>query len=161
MTFPGKDTIATYGGLLQDLYPVTDPTTDRAAAGANQAYGSVAAMTRTAAQAWARITTAASTAGLVLVAHNAAWGSGPLVAPTLTRSSTGVFTIAWPTTITDETSVQQAVSLLAIDSVVVEGTVPYLVTARVLTASIAELRVFTPAGALTDAAGTTIMVAVK
>jgi len=120
MTLPDRDNVATFGGLLNDFAPVTDPTTDRPSGGAtapttgsNIAYVDVAMLTLTGIRAWARITTAASTGAMVLVGHYAMWGTGAPVAPTIARTSTGIFTITWPSSVQDQALVSHTPSFLA------------------------------------------------
>ncbi len=106
MTAPDKDSIQTYGGALNDYTPVIDATTDRPAAGANQAYATAAALSQTGIRAWARFTWNAST--LTLVNHVEMWSSGPGNAvPTLAHTATGVSTVTWPTTVNDEILINQ------------------------------------------------------
>jgi len=102
MVLPAISTIDNYGGELEDFAPVTDPTTDRAAADMNAAMADVAMLGHCGIRAWCRFTAAASTGAMVLVAHDAMWGNTDAVKPTLARSSSGVFTLTWPTSVTDE-----------------------------------------------------------
>ena len=103
MSLPNIATLASYGGALVDYQQPLDPTTDRPASAVNPAYADTSAMTHTAFRAWARFrwdTTLTPTC--VLVAHDAVWGNGPALAPTLARLSAGVFTVTWPATVADE-----------------------------------------------------------
>lgn len=112
MTFPAIDSLDTYGGAKANYAPIVDPTTDRDADDANQAYASTAAMTHTATQAWARFVTSATTPTLAVTNSNdAAWGNSAPDQPTPGRSSTGVFTLTWPTTVVDELGVTHTVNL--------------------------------------------------
>lgn len=99
---PESSAIDTYGGALTDYRPVTDPTTDRPAASMNKALCDVAMMTHVSVRAFVRFTGAATTGALVLQYHDAQWGSTPAVAPTLARTSAGVYTITFPATVSDE-----------------------------------------------------------
>lgn len=158
MTFPAKDTIAGYGGVLNDYAAVVDPTTDRPAAGSNQAYGTAAAMTHNAAKAFARVVLAASTGALALASsngHDAAWGSSAPVVPTLVRTALGVFTITWPATITDEIGATQSVFFRYAQGTV-EGASAYLLTSSVTAANVVTLYAWTTAGAASDLVGVTI-----
>jgi hypothetical protein len=143
MTFPKTHTIDDFGGVLQDLSPVSDPTTDRPAAGANMAYGSVAAMTRTAGSAWVRLQYNPGAAPTVL-AHGAAWGSGPAVKPTTAYLAVGRVTVTWPTTIVDETGATQTVFLTRTASLVVEGSFPGCVAGNITGPQTAQVLVFDP-----------------
>lgn len=100
MTAFTGDSLASYGGALNDYSPVVDPTTDRPAAGANPAYAATAGMTHTAIRAWARVTWNGTS--LTLVSHDAIWGNSLAVAPTPAHSATGVATITWPANVQDE-----------------------------------------------------------
>jgi hypothetical protein len=155
MPFPQKQTLATYGGALNDLAPVSDPTTDRAAASANEAYASTAAMTRTASQLWVRYKTVAGAAP-VLMAWNAAWPKIGNAAPALSYGGTGSVVVTLPTSILDELGNTQTVYLLAARRPNAEGATLYGASASVLAPNLAQVLLFTAAGALTDAAGTVV-----
>jgi len=100
MTAFTGDTLASYGGGLNDYSPVVDPTVDRPAAGANAAFAATAGMTHTCGRAWVRFTWNGST--LTLVAHDAMWGNTVSVQPVLAHTGTGIVTVTWPTTVQDE-----------------------------------------------------------
>ncbi len=155
MTLPAIYTLSTYGGAMANYAPVEDPTTDRDATAANQAYASAAAATHTTPRAWARFTAAASTGAMVLVAHDAVWGTS--VPPTLARTSAGIFTVTWPATITDELGTVQTVALRAATATY-EGAVAYFAGASA-TVNIATINVgLGTTGALNDAVGVNILV---
>ncbi len=158
MTFPAVDSLDTYGGAKVDLNPITDPTTDRPSAAVNEAYASVAAMTHTAVQCWARVTTAASTGAMVLSSHDAAWGNEVSVAPTLARTTTGVFTVTWPATVTDELGDTPTVALRAAARPNTEGATLYFAQAVKTSANVVTFYVFNSAGAANDAVGVTFWV---
>lgn len=101
MTAPDIDTLSSYGGALQDLSPVIDPTTDRPASGANQEYASAAAMTHTCPRALARITWA-GTGTPTLTTHEEQWNNGNNSAPTAARTAVGKGTLTYPATVYDE-----------------------------------------------------------
>lgn len=111
MTLPSRDSLSTFGGTpgagLVDFSPPIDPTTDLPAAGLNQALSDVAMMTRTAVRAWARFTPA-GTGTPVLVNHWALWGNSSGVAPVVARTTTGIYTVTWPATVTDDVTVSSA-----------------------------------------------------
>ena len=94
--------LAAFGGTKRNAFPVTDSTTDYDAPEDNLMRAAAAAVTHTQTLAWCRFTTAATTGTLVLVAHDALWGSLGGVAPTLTRVSAGIFEITWPSSVDDE-----------------------------------------------------------
>lgn len=156
MTLPEVDAITTYGGIKTSLAPPTDPRTDRSAEECTIAYADIAAMTHTVRRCWARVTTAASTGAMVLVDHNAVWGTG--TAPTLSRSSAGVFDIQWPTTVSDALSESHTTNLRAAESPQVEGATDYHAQATLTDGRTMRLYVFDMAGVASDAVGTTIFV---
>ncbi len=157
MSLPGIDTLSTYGGKMVNYAPVEDPTTDRDATAANQSYASTAAMTHTAPRAWARITMAATTGAMVLVAHDAVWGTS--VAPTFAHVSTGVFTITWPVTVTDELGTTQTVSLRTCTVQQETGGAPTLNLADAAT-NVANLRLFDTSAVATNSAGNNYVIVV-
>lgn len=128
--FPDIDTLATYGGALVDYgVGVVDPTTDRDAGAANLAYMSVAGMSACAPRLWVNFTTATSTGGLVLNAWNSGWGNAPGYNPTLARSTTGVYTITLPSTVSDAIFASHAVNLRAAwGSIRITGSTLYVPT---------------------------------
>lgn len=160
MTFPGTDTLATYGGLLSDYAAVEDPQTDRPASGANQAYASTAAMTHCVPRAYVVIVGNATTP--TVAEHDAAWGNTAGVLPTLVRNSAGDITVAWPATVTDELgTVGVAVNLKRCAGWNIEGTVPGFVTVTPVTANTMRVRLFSAAGASTDFVGVNVTVYVR
>lgn len=98
------DAFSTYGGGLFDYSPVVDPTRDRPAAGANAAYTATAEMTLTAVRARATFTVNGAVAP-VLVSHNALWGNSLAVAPVPVRTSAGIYTVTWPTTVQNQITI--------------------------------------------------------
>lgn len=140
MALPGIATLDTYGGIKQDAYPLTDPTTDMSAAEGNAAFSDVAMMTACCMRAWVQFSVASSTP--TLVAHNAMWGTGAGVAPVIARSTTGVYTITWPATVQDQLSNSFTLALRACSFAFVSGT--YLVTISVLN-NVATVSFFTTA----------------
>jgi hypothetical protein len=118
---PDKSTLSTYGGPLVDAYPVVNPNTDQDASAGNQQAADTAGMTRTATRCWARFTTASTTGGMTVVNWDAVYGEVNTNAPpTPARTTTGVFTIVFPTTITDSLGVVHTINLQR-GGVIVEG----------------------------------------
>ncbi len=153
MTVPDVDTLATYGGAMQNYAPVEDPSTDRDASAANQSYASTAAMTHTAARSVIRFTAAATSLAMAIVSHDSVWGNSVAVVPVPARTSIGLFTITVPATITDDLGVLHTVALRGA-TCTPEGTVPYFCTASV-SANVITVRIFTSGAALDNAAGVT------
>lgn len=157
MTLPDVDTLAgSLGGTMQNYSPVEDPNTDLDAAYDNRARCDVAMMTHTATRAWARITLAATTGAMVLVAHDAQWGNSAPVAPALARTGTGVFTLTWPSAVNDELAASHTVNLRGVHRPNVRGATLYHVLAEVTAANVVTVRAFNSAGAASDAAGVDI-----
>jgi hypothetical protein len=100
MTSPDRDVLTTYGSPYANYQPVVDPTVDADAGAYNKLAESVAQMTQTKIQAWARIQTN-NTSAPTLLSHWALWGNAPGVAPVPTWSATGTYLITWPTTVND------------------------------------------------------------
>jgi len=162
MTLPDKtDTIATLGGILANAEPVTDATTDLDADADNKARANNAMMSRTACQALRRFTGHATTpadpgSGLV---HRALWGSAVGVKPPVTKGGTGIYLVTWAATQNDELGVSHSLNLeIARAWVEVTGATLILATARITAPNIVEVRVYTMAGALTDAVASNIVV---
>jgi hypothetical protein len=101
---PKVASLANYGSALNNYSATVDSSTDRDAAGANPAYGDTAGMTHTATRAWARFVPAGSSAPSFATtnARDEVWNNGNNVAPTLARSSTGIYTLTYPATVFDE-----------------------------------------------------------
>lgn len=157
MTLPDIDTIATYGGALTDyVVAATDTTTDRPAASANKAYANAAMATHTVDRCFAIVTLAATTGAMALGTHDAVWGTS--VAPTLSRSATGVFLITWPATVTDELGVTHTVNLRSARVGEVRGATAYHCQVEVTAANVAQLRVWNTGFAANDAVGVVVSV---
>lgn len=111
MALPDIASLDTYGGALSNYISApVDPTTDRDAGAANEAYSDTAGMTATAVRAWARFTLNGA-GSPVLVSHNANWGGAPAVAPSASHVSTGRLRVTWPATVTDSLGVVHTLSL--------------------------------------------------
>ena len=107
---PQSNSYQNLGGELADYQPVTDPTTDRAAAAENDAFADVAAMTRMAFRAYVTFTIAA-TVGTV-IDHDAVWGNDVSVKPTIGYlGSAGGYSITWPASVTDARGISRSVNL--------------------------------------------------
>lgn len=102
---PDKDSGSTYGALNKVDYqnlPPADPTTDWSNPLIAPAFCNVAALTQTAIRADITMTLATSTGGLVLENWHAVWDGITTTDPVITRLSTGVFRVTWPTHVSDE-----------------------------------------------------------
>jgi len=162
MTAPDVDTVADYGGALENYAPVEDPTTDQDADAANEWKASTAAMTHTASRAWVRFT---SGDGFVVDpdftstnSHDSMWGNDLSVRPTLTRTGTGVYELEWPSDVTDELGESHALNFRwAKASLENQAAV---VCAEPTTVNKATIRLFDMAGAAADYNGKVIFVEV-
>jgi hypothetical protein len=172
MTLPNvADPNADYGmpdgGFADYLKSPTDPTTDWTSGnppdttgtggpGGNQLIVDVAGMTRTARRCWARFVAGTSP---TIATHDANWGNDSGVKPLVAHGSTGVFTLTWPTTITDKLGVIRSVNLRYPERPNVEGAVLYFAQATMTSPTLMTVYVFNSAGAANDATGVTIFVA--
>lgn len=116
MTLPDIDDLDSLGGAKANAHPVEDPTTDLDAGDHNKIATNVAGATQVLPRAWIRLTMAASTGALVLLAHRSVWGNGVSVQPTLTFVSTGRVRIAWPQTVTDALNEEHTTALVSGDA---------------------------------------------
>jgi hypothetical protein len=111
MPLPETDDVDTFGGAHLVDYAgqaVVDSTTDRGADAVNTLVNDVAMMTHLALRAWVKFTPG-GTAAPALTASDTMWagakddGENPLnAAPTVERSTTGVYEIVFPTSVFDE-----------------------------------------------------------
>lgn len=157
MTLPGIDDIDDLGGVKENEAPIEDITRELDAAHINKLEANVAMATRTQPRAWARLTLAATTGAMVLESHMAVWGSASGDAPVVARSTTGVFTVTWPTDVEDELGVTHTTNLRAAWASV-EGATPYQHTETVTAANVVTIRMFTASGVADDAAGVKVNV---
>jgi hypothetical protein len=156
MTFPENDTLDTYGGALNDAQPVEDPTTDRAAVAANQAYASAAAMTGTAPLAWCRFTADATTPLLAAQnGSNACWGNTAPVRPVVTHLGTGHYRVTYPTTVTDALGVVHTVNIKRA-AASVEGAALQFASVVPFSGNIVDVYTFNAALAANDIVGSTL-----
>jgi hypothetical protein len=154
---PDKSTLSTYGGVLVNARPVENGATDQSASAGNQAMADCAGMTRTSTRAWARFTTAATLGALVLNSWDAVYGEVVSnAAPTFIKGSTGLFSVVFPSTITDALSVVHPLNFQRC-GVMVEGSTLFLAQAGFV-ANAVTVAVWTTGFALTDAVGTVIHV---
>lgn len=146
------------GGVLENYAPVEDPVTDLDAGFDNSSRCNIAMMSHTAPRSWARITLAATTGALVLVAHDAMWGNALAVAPALARTSAGIFTLTYPATVDDELGDEHTVNFRdAWANHRLTSAALFLNVVRT-SANVLTLYVRDAAGALTDSVGTNVAV---
>lgn len=158
MKLPGIATaLSSYGGAKINDSPVADPVTDESADDRNEYVDDVRAMTNTAIRAWVRFNghgttpTDPASGGI----HGAVWGS--LAArPTVTRSSTGVYLVTWPTSFTDELGNVHTFNINGVCPPNVEGSTLYHANATRTSANSVTVRVYNSSNSLNDAVGATI-----
>lgn len=105
MSLPDKDAIGDWGIPFTNGHQVEDPTTDLDADAFNEMGCDVAMMTHTAVRGWVLFTGTTYTSGTVSVTpsdHDALWGSGTAVRPTVGETSAGVYVITYAAAQNDE-----------------------------------------------------------
>jgi hypothetical protein len=122
----------------------------------------VAGMTQVLPRAMVRLTTANTGAPTDPGSnvHYAVWGNTAGVKPVVARSSAGVFTITWPTTVTDALAVVHTLALFT-GWANVEGATYTQAEVTITSANVATLRTFNAAGSVADTTGVTITVFVR
>lgn len=148
MALPSPSDFAAYGGKLKNYTAgIEDPTTDRDAKAVNQALSDLAMMTRMCPRAWCQFN--ASNAPTI-VSHDAVWGNATLLAPTVARTSAGVFTLTWPASIIDHLGETRSVSFRWGDSNVSDSTAKHSVQVKRTSANVATVYTYDAAGAAAD-----------
>jgi hypothetical protein len=108
MTLPNSSSINAYGsGVLVDAVPLVDPTSELGAAALNPLRNDVSAMTATSPRL---IFQYLGTSGTPAVASSATWTAGNdshwgnafAVQPVMARTSTGIYTVQLPSTVSDQ-----------------------------------------------------------
>ncbi len=106
MPLPDIDSARTWGAdAWNDAEPSVDPSTELSADTAKEIAADVAASTHTQPRALVRFQCkayAGTPEAMFLVDHDAVWGSIAPVAPTVTQSAPGRYTVMWNPTATDE-----------------------------------------------------------
>ena len=107
MALPNADTLLTYGGQKQNRQQPANAQFDYDALQLTQAFSDVAGMTNTAFRAILVIQLGNDTGEIAptLVSWNATWQTATPTVPILANVSRGVFTITFPTSVSDENSV--------------------------------------------------------
>lgn len=94
MTLPRS--LASYASPKKNARVLANPKTDICQAEWNLLANDAAQMTRTGTKLWAQFATALSNGPVACTAFGAQWGVGSASAPTITRTGTGVYTVATP-----------------------------------------------------------------
>lgn len=154
MSLPENSSIATYGFPKVNYSSPIDPSTDVDMDLLNIAMTDTAAMTRTVDRGWIRMSLAASSGALVLNSWDTVWKESTPTLPVLARSSTGVFTVTFPTTVEDALENTYSVNLKGCSSGLTEscgGLFGCSVSVNVITITTKSL-----AGSLNDLVGQVI-----
>jgi hypothetical protein len=162
MSLPDRDSIQTFGGPYADYSPVIDSSTDASSAGFNPMLSDVAMLGLPAVRAWVRFTPA-GTGTPTLASHMAMWGTGAGVAPTIARTSTGIYTVTWPSLVADQVPAGAAgyfgnhtLNLLA-STGQTEGSTYFAVQGSA-SANVGTYAIFNTSNVLADPNGPTILV---
>lgn len=89
---------STFGSPYQDFDTVVDPTTELGSVVLNRLIAQVAMLSHTAPRAWCRVFCAGSPN---IFDHDAVWGNTAGVIPTVNKTGTGQYTVAWGATPSD------------------------------------------------------------
>lgn len=168
MALPNSSTGSTYGALgkidFQGL-PPADATYSWSNPLLAPGICDIANLTNTAPRGLAQLTLASSTGSLVLNNWFAVWMNATTTAPTLARSGTGVFTITFPTSVSDQYS--QSVgnpSAIPVNFIMPIGCVvsggPAFVNASV-SANVITINTYSIAGSANDLDGYVVSVCVR
>jgi|GEM_PF-2208077 len=107
---PDTAGVSTFGGNeYADEDAVVDPETEVSATYLNRMTTQLAASAYTQHRAWARVSVTATVP--TLEDHAAVWGDTPAVAPVVARTSAGIFTLTWPTSVDDLQATPEAHSV--------------------------------------------------
>ena len=156
MTLPSLDTLSSYGGALNNYGTgVVDPTTDRDAAAANQAYATIAMASRMVPRCEVAFT--GSSTSPALASWEAVWRQATGTAPTIGRTGVGIYTITWPTTVNDELTVSHTLNLQRSHGQA-EGAASYRVQCQATSPNVITVWTFNSSGTLVDPTGVTIVV---
>jgi hypothetical protein len=165
MTLPNKSDISTYGGILGDKYPITDPSTEISAVSLNKLRSDCAQMTRVINVAELQFTGSAGVPTLTsssvwAVGFDSVWGNQVSFRPSFTHPGSGHYLLTFPSTITDPLGNAVLVSLRAGRGAIASSSVPGFVNVVISSATTADVYTFTSAGSANDLVGSVILVEV-
>lgn len=158
---PGVDSLATYGGAKVNEHAIEDATAEEDAAERNLMACNVAGSTQTLPRAIRRFIGHGTTpTDPVTGVHYAVWGNELADKPVVANAGTGIYTITWPTTVTDELGETHDVNL--VDGWAnVKGSTLYHVQVDITSPNVATVYVFNAASAPNNAVGVTLAVYVR
>jgi hypothetical protein len=129
--------LADYGGPKVDAKPVQNPESELTAGEYNREAEDVAQLTCCKVQAVVRFNTTAVAAPVVYataaVQHRSLWGNGDAQKPTVTKTATGRYTIAYPATFTDSLGIVETLNFLGATVEIISATAGDVVQGRPLT----------------------------
>lgn len=108
--------LADYGGPKVDAKPLQNPESELASSEYNRLGEDGAQLTRCPTLAVVKFTATAAAAVFVYAAasvqHRSLWGNGDVQKPTVTKTATGTYTIAYPATFTDALGVVETLNFM-------------------------------------------------
>jgi hypothetical protein len=153
---PEKLSFEEVGGEKTDYAAVVDTSTDRSAEEINAAFCAIAETTRTAPRAFVRFTGHATTP--VMVAWEAMWKGATSTTPTLSRATTGVYNVTFPSTVDDERGESHSLVLRGAHASLEGGTFGFITAT--ISSNVVTVRLANTAGTANDFAGTTFLLVV-
>jgi len=108
MTLPNSSSINAYGsGVLVDAVPLVDPTSEIGASALNPLRNDVSAMTATSPRLIFQYkgtsgTPAVTTSATWTAGNDSHWGNAFAVQPVMARTSTGIYTVQLPASVSDQ-----------------------------------------------------------
>lgn len=105
MYLPDLDSASSYGALNKVNYqtlPPQDPTTDWDNTLLAPGISNIAGMTQTIPRANAQLVLSATDGYIIVNNWKAVWGNATATAPVPHHVSTGIYTLTWPTVVSDE-----------------------------------------------------------
>lgn len=162
MSLPDSDSLSTYIGAPQliDFSAVVDPNTDVSAAGLNQALCTLAMSSLTIPRAIVSFVDTGST--LAFSYQQAVWGNDFSVQPTLGNSGTGLYSITWPATVSDQLAISHSVNLVQVISAQVMTTgAPYFCSAALSSSNSVSIRIHNASASLATPTGLPITIVVR
>lgn len=149
---PDLPTLSTFGAPYQDADSVVDPTTDLASQAMNRLIAQVCMLSRTATKAWVRFSVVAGV--VAIVDHDAVWGTGAGVAPTVVRTSQGRFSVTWASAYSDLQAVPEShnVQIRAVSRLIMDAhsTTAFDYQIQITSANALTVLVVDNAGAVQD-----------
>lgn len=165
MSLPNRSTGASFdalGKIDNQNLPPSDDRTDWSNPSLARAICDVAALGLVSQRIWLRMTLSSTTGGLVLNNWFANWSNITTIVPTLSRTSTGLFIITLPTSVSDEYdasfNILNNISVnLSAATANLEGATPGFLNASA-SGNIITIHTFDATGTLSDLTGKTIFI---